>query len=67
MKRCIEEIKIQAENIEKIYSVYVVDQQDRLKGRICLKRILLAEDDKKVAEIFEETLFLWVHFLMDKR
>lgn len=56
VKRCIEEIKIQAENIEKIYSVYVVDQQDRLKGRISLKRILLAEDDKKVAEIFEENI-----------
>tara|TARA_B110000046_G_scaffold182712_1_gene217295 strand:+ start:66 stop:1430 length:1365 start_codon:yes stop_codon:yes gene_type:complete len=53
VKRCIEEIKTQAEHIEKIYSVYVVDQQDRLKGRVSLKRILLAEDDKKVAEIFE--------------
>ena len=53
VKRCIEEIKIQAENVEKIYSVYVVDQQDRLKGRVSLKRILLADDDKKVAEIFE--------------
>ena len=56
VKRCIEEIKIQAENIEKIYSVYVVDQQDRLKGRVSLKRILLADDDKKVAEIFEENI-----------
>ncbi len=56
VKRCIEQIKIQAENIEKIYSVYVVDQQDRLKGRVSLKRILLAEDDKKVAEIFEENI-----------
>jgi magnesium transporter len=56
VKRCIEEIKIQAENVEKIYSVYVVDQQDRLKGRVSLKRILLAEDDKKVAEIFEENI-----------
>ena len=56
VKRCIEEIKIQAEHIEKIYSVYVVDQQDRLKGRVSLKRILLAEDDKKVAEIFEDNI-----------
>ena len=56
VKRCIEEIKIQAENVEKIYSVYVVDQQDRLKGRVSLKRILLAEEDKKVAEIFEENI-----------
>lgn len=56
VKRCIEEIKIQAEHIEKIYSVYVVDQQDRLKGRVSLKRILLAKDDKKVAEIFEENI-----------
>ena len=56
VKRCIEEIKIQAENVEKIYSVYVVDQQDRLKGRVSLKRILLADDDKKVAEIFEENI-----------
>ena len=56
VKRCIEEIKIQAENVEKIYSVYVVDQQDRLKGRVSLKRILLSNEDKKVAEIFEENI-----------
>ena len=34
----------------------MVDQQDRLKGRVSLKRILLSNEDKKVAEIFEENI-----------
>ena len=56
VRRCIDEIRIQAEKVEKIYSVYVVDEQDHLKGRVSLKRIVLANDDKKVSEILEDNI-----------
>ena len=52
--QCIEEIRRQAEDVEKIYSVYVVDEQDKLLGRVSLKRIILSEDGKKISDIYED-------------
>lgn len=49
----IEEIRRQAENVSKLYSVYVVDNQERLVGRVSLKRIILANDTTKIADIFD--------------
>jgi magnesium transporter len=54
--QCIEEIRRQAENVEKIYSVYVVDGRNKLIGRVSLKRIILAEDNTKIEDIFEPTI-----------
>ena len=51
--QCIEEIRRQTKNIEKIYSVYVVDNKDKLLGRVSLKRMLLAEDNTLVADIYD--------------
>jgi magnesium transporter len=56
VKQCIEEIRKQAENVEKIYSVYVVDNKDKLLGKVSLKKILLSQDITKVADIFDEDL-----------
>jgi len=52
--QCIEEIRRQAEKVEKIYSVYVVDDQDRLLGRISLKKMILASDNTKIGDIYDE-------------
>ena len=54
--QCIEEIRRQAENVQKVYSVYVVDDNDRLLGRVSLKRIILADDKTKIADIYEPGL-----------
>lgn len=54
--QCIEEIRRQAENVQKVYSVYVVDDSDRLLGRVSLKRIILADDKTHVADIYEPGL-----------
>lgn len=51
--RCIEEIRRQAENVEKIYSVYVVNDNNELIGRVSLKRIILAKDEKLVADLYD--------------
>lgn len=56
VKACIEEIRKQAENVEKIYSVYVVNNKDKLLGKVSLKKILLSPDTTKVADIFDEDL-----------
>jgi magnesium transporter len=54
--QCIEEIRRQAENVEKIYSVYVVDNRNKLLGRVSLKKIILAEDKTRIADIYETSL-----------
>lgn len=50
--RTIEEIRRQAEKVEKIYSVYVVDDQNVLQGRVALKEIILAKANKQIKDIY---------------
>lgn len=50
----IEEIRRQAEKVDKIYSVYVVDDNEIFLGRVSLKRILLANDNARIAELYEK-------------
>jgi magnesium transporter len=52
----IEEIRRQAENVEKLYSIYVVDNKQHLLGRVSLKKIILSASDTKIADIFEPDL-----------
>jgi len=54
--QCIEEIRRQAGKIQKIYSVYVVDDQDKLLGRVSLKKIILADDSLQVKDIYEDNV-----------
>lgn len=56
--QCIEEIRRQKEKVEKVYSIYVVDESIRLVGRISLKRLILAPDNMLVADFMEEALFV---------
>ena len=53
----IEEIRRQGETVEKLYSVYVVDDQNLLKGRVSLKRIILAKDNTRIADLYEPDIF----------
>ncbi|MBD1395842.1 magnesium transporter [Pontibacter sp. JH31] len=52
VRQCIEEIRRQAEDVEKIYTVYVVDNRDILVGRVSVKALLLSKDDKLVKDIY---------------
>ncbi len=54
VNQCIEEIRKQAENVDKFYAVYVVDDTDHLVGRVSLKSLVLANASKSVVEIIEE-------------
>ena len=49
----IEEIRRQAENVSKIYSVYVVDDEDKLLGKVSLKRMLLSRAGTRIADIYD--------------
>jgi magnesium transporter len=50
----INEIRRQAENVEKIYSIYVVNNRQQLLGRVSLKRIILAGSETKIEDIYED-------------
>jgi magnesium transporter len=54
IKQCIEEIRRQAEKVEQIYAIYVVDNEGILQGRVSIKKIILSADDNLVADIYEE-------------
>ena len=54
--RCIEEIRRQAENVEKIFSIYVVDDKDILLGKVSLKRIILSNNKLRVSDIYDEEI-----------
>lgn len=51
---CIEEIREQAENVENVYAVYVVDDAGRLLGLVSLKKIVLAPKTARIADIYDE-------------
>ncbi|TAE34548.1 MAG: magnesium transporter [Cytophagales bacterium] len=53
---CIEEIREQAEEVEKVYSVYVVDDAGKLLGLISLKKIVLARRTAKIADIYDDDI-----------
>ncbi|MBF9254805.1 magnesium transporter [Pontibacter sp. 172403-2] len=52
VRQCIEEIRRQAEDVQRIYTVYVVDNRDVLVGRVSVKTLLLAKDDTLVRDIY---------------
>lgn len=52
--QCIDEIRKQAENVDKFYAVYVVDEHDKLLGRVSLKDLVISDARKVVSEIIEE-------------
>lgn len=56
VKETIEEIRRQAEDIEKLYTIYVVDDNDILLGRISLKKIILSKDKTRIAELYEDDI-----------
>ena len=51
---CIEEIRQQAEDVENVYAVYVVDDVGKLLGLVSLKKIVLARKTAKIADIYDD-------------
>lgn len=49
--QAIREIRRQAECMEEVYSIYVVDEKNKLLGLLSLKKMLTASTNSKVSEI----------------
>ncbi|AQS94495.1 magnesium transporter [Polaribacter sp. BM10] len=48
---CMRRIRGQAKEVTRVHSIYVVDKQDKLVGRLSLKDLIIAKAEQKIAEI----------------
>ncbi|ALJ00264.1 magnesium transporter [Rufibacter tibetensis] len=51
--QCIDEIRRQAEEVEKVYAVYVVDDRDKLLGRLSMKTLILCGDETPINKVYD--------------
>ena len=49
---CVKEMRAQAENVSKVHSIYVVDDEERLKGRLSLKDLLTTSTKTPISEVY---------------
>ena len=49
---CVKEMRHQAENVTRVHSIYVVDDEDRLKGRLSLKDLLTTSTKTQIGDIY---------------
>ena len=49
---CVKEMRIQAENISRVHSIYVVDDENRLKGRLSLKDLLTTSTKTPISDVY---------------
>lgn len=54
VNQCIEELRTQAEDVEKVYAVYVVDDFGKLLGILSLKKIVLAHKNTKIEVLYDK-------------
>ncbi|GGK71397.1 magnesium transporter [Rufibacter glacialis] len=64
--QCTEEIRRQAENVEKVYAIYVVDDRDKLVGRLGMKTLLLSNDQTPISQIYEADVISIESFKSDQ-
>ena len=50
--KCIDYMRAQAENVTRVHSIYVVDNSEKLLGRLSLKDLLTANSRAKVKDIY---------------
>ena len=49
--QCLKEMRKQAEDVKKVYTIYVVDDDNKLLGSLSLRRLLLAEKESAIKSI----------------
>lgn len=54
VNRCVVELRRQAEEVEKIFTIYVVDENDKLLGYLSLKNLLFAKPTTKIEDLYQD-------------
>ena len=60
VNRCVVELRRQDEEVEKVYTIYVVDDNDKLVGFLSLKRLLFASPKTKIADLYQSKNMIFV-------
>jgi len=50
--RCVREMRIQAQEVTRVHSIYVVDDENVLLGRLSLKDLLTANEKSKIKSVY---------------
>ncbi len=50
--RCVAEMRRQAEKVERVHAIYVVDENDILLGTLSLKKLLTVDNRANIADIY---------------
>lgn len=53
---CMRRIRGQAQEVTRVHSIYVVDLEDKLVGRLSLKDLIVAKSDQKISDISKATV-----------
>jgi|TARA_B110000914_G_scaffold149116_1_gene130686 magnesium transporter len=65
--KCVREMRTQAEEVTRVHSIYVVDNNDKLKGRLSLKDLLIASTKTAISEVYIPKVdFVNVHDDLDE-
>lgn len=51
---CVREMRLQAEEVEKVHAVYVVDDDNKLLGTLSLKKLLTTSLKNPIEEVYNE-------------
>ena len=58
---CLRRIRGQAKEVTRVHSIYVVDKEEHLIGRLSLKDLIVAKSEQKIAEIAKDSVdFVYV-------
>nr|WP_299382755.1 magnesium transporter [Allomuricauda sp.] len=49
---CVKEMRAQAENVTRVHSIYVVDDEEKLKGRLSLKDLLTTSTKTHIKDVY---------------
>jgi magnesium transporter len=60
VNRCLVELRRQAEDVEKVYTIYVVDDLNKLVGVLSLKRLLFASPKTQIRDLYEQKNLVFV-------
>jgi len=53
---CIDEIRKQAEDVVKFYTVWVVDENDKLLGKLALQKLIISDAKTLVKDIYDDDI-----------
>ena len=65
--KCVREMRSQAEEVTRVHSIYVVDDDEKLKGRLSLKDLLITSTKTAISEVYIPKVdFVNVHDDLDE-